>query len=118
MESYMHEGGPSDGFRFLEVNPNGGGIRDLFKYGVLGDVSSGVKFLDGSDSVGVGDVAADHRWVILVSVIVRRVVMFLGKPLEWTGILVELLLNLVSLNGGFLGLFCNTILGTVDFLFS
>ncbi|KAI4386901.1 hypothetical protein MLD38_004778 [Melastoma candidum] len=113
-EGDLLEGGvPSNGFHFLEVNPHTGGIRDLFKYWVFGDVISGAKFLDGSDPVGVGTDVVDHRWVILVSVMVRKVVMFFKKPLEWTGILVEFLLNLVSLNGGFLGLFCNFILGTV-----
>ncbi|KAI4386900.1 hypothetical protein MLD38_004778 [Melastoma candidum] len=113
-EGDLLEGGvPSNGFHFLEVNPHTGGIRDLFKYWVFGDVISGAKFLDGSDPVGVGTDVVDHRWVILVSVMVRKVVMFFKKPLEWTGILVEFLLNLVSLNGGFLGLFCNFILAQV-----
>lgn len=125
MEDNMHEEnrGANDmqleehnGFHFLEVHPHRGGIKDLIKYYVWGDIRSGVKFLEGSHSVRTGAVAADHKWVILVSIIARKIIMFFGKPLEWTGIVVEFLLNLISRNGGFLGLVCNVIRGTVDSL--
>lgn len=101
-----------DGLRYLIVRPEKGGIRDLFRYTVLADTDSGVRFLETSDEQVVGRVAADHRWVILVSIIARKVLAVFGKPLEWTGYLVDFILNLLSLNGDFTGLLFNFLRGT------
>lgn len=102
-----------DVFQYLVVNPHGGGVLDLLKYGVWGDTGSGVKFLESSKGGEfVGAVASDHRWVIVVSIIARRVIAFFGKPMEWTGFLVDFVLNLLSENGNFLGLIYNLIRGT------
>ncbi|KAI3409602.1 Lipase_3 domain-containing protein [Psidium guajava] len=101
-----------DVFQYLVVNPHGGGAHDLLRYGVWGDTRSGMKFLESSRrGEFVGAVASDHRWVIVVSIIARRVIAFFGKPMKWTGFLVDFVLNLLSENGGFLGLLYNFILG-------
>lgn len=106
-------GGGGGSFQYLIVNPHGGGVRDLLKYGVRGDARSGVKFLESSKGGEfVGAVVSDHRWVIVVSVIARRVIAFFGKPMQWTGFLVDFVLNLLSENGNFLGLLSNLIRGT------
>ncbi|KAF8029226.1 hypothetical protein BT93_E1787 [Corymbia citriodora subsp. variegata] len=103
-----------DAFQYLTVNPRGGGVRDLVKYGAWGDARSGVKFLESSKGDDfVGTVARDHRWVIVVSIIARRFIAFFRKPMEWTGFLVDFVLNLLSENGNFLGLLCNVIRGKV-----
>ncbi|KAH7546981.1 hypothetical protein FEM48_Zijuj01G0258700 [Ziziphus jujuba var. spinosa] len=102
-----------NGLRYLIVRPEKGGIRDLFRYTVLADIDCGVRFLESSDEKVVGRVAADHRWVIVVSLIVRKIIAVFGKPLEWTGYVVDFILNLLSLNGDFTGLLFNLLRGKV-----
>lgn len=93
---------------FLIVKPENGGILDLFKFLALNNQQSVAKFLEGSHGDGVvvfeEEVNGDNRWGIVVSIIARKVIKIFGKPLEWTGYLVEFILNLLSLNGNFLGL--------------
>lgn len=105
-------------FNFLIVNPENGGVLDLFRFLVFHDQESGAKFLRGGGGEvyllgdGGGDgTAADHRWVIVVSVLVRKILKALGKPMGWLGYLVEFILNLLSLNGNFLGLLLNFLQG-------
>ncbi|XP_009796494.1 triacylglycerol lipase OBL1 [Nicotiana sylvestris] len=123
--------------RFLIVSHKNGGIWDLVRFGVWGNKESGDKFLQYSaggggvleehlvradDSGGSGGggpggdsggEVPDHRWVIFVSIIVRKLIAIFGKPMEWTGYLVEFFLNLFSLNGNFLGLAYNILHGKV-----
>ncbi|XVF27167.1 hypothetical protein REPUB_Repub14bG0083200 [Reevesia pubescens] len=96
-----------DDFRYLIVRPENGGIWDLMKYSLLGNIKSGVKFLESSDQVLVGGVAADRRWVILVSIIARKIIHLFSKPMELTGYVVDFFLNLISQNGSLFGLFYN-----------
>ncbi|XP_041016415.1 triacylglycerol lipase OBL1 [Juglans microcarpa x Juglans regia] len=108
-------GGGQDGglLSYLIIRPEKGGIGDLYRYMVRDDIASGLRFLEGSDEGLVGKVAADHRWVILVSIIVRKIVAFFGKPMQWTGYAVDFFLNLLSLNGNLTGLLCNLLRGKV-----
>ena len=91
---------------FLIVSDEGGGVLDLFKFFVFNDAGSGSKFLgslqQNLDHGGVGD--SDHRWIIVVSILVRKIIKIAGKPMEWTGYFMEFILNLLSLNGNLLGL--------------
>ncbi|KAI3871245.1 hypothetical protein MKW98_015145 [Papaver atlanticum] len=102
--------------RYLIVRPEKGGIFNMSRYllrfdaanhdfietnnhgydGELVTVSRGISSNCGGGS-GQDD---DHRLVIIISIIVRKIIGVLGKPMEWMGYLVELLLNLLSLNGG------------------
>lgn len=103
-----------DGFdsSYLIVNPENGGIVDLLKYLLLGDISSGVKFLEAeAEAVLVGEEAADHRWVIVVSIIARKIIGSFAKPMEYTGFVVDFILNLLSQNGNILGLLYNLLHG-------
>ncbi|XP_039145466.1 triacylglycerol lipase OBL1-like [Dioscorea cayenensis subsp. rotundata] len=59
------------------------------------------------------DEDGDQRWVILVSIIIRKIIALFRKPMEWSGFIIEFLLNLISLNGGFLGLLINLLSGNV-----
>ncbi|XP_052181774.1 triacylglycerol lipase OBL1 [Diospyros lotus] len=113
---------PSPGsLRYLIVRPENGGIRDLFKLLVSPDYGgSAAKFLESSDedavadeSSGGGAVAADHRWVIFVSILVRKIIAVFGKPMEWTGYFFEFLLNLLAGNAGLSGLLWNLLRGKV-----
>ncbi|KAJ7963377.1 Lipase [Quillaja saponaria] len=116
----LDDGFSSDnGLRYLIVRPDKGVIWDIFRYMVLGDIASGMRFLEsnceneeGTDSM-VGRVAADHRSGILVVVIVRKIVAVIAKPMEWTGYFVDFLLNLLCENGYFFGLMYNLFLGKV-----
>ncbi|KAL4290780.1 hypothetical protein GQ457_14G007750 [Hibiscus cannabinus] len=109
-------GSASDGFRYLIVRPEKGGFWDLLSYSLWGDIDSGVKFLESSDDRGAvlaGGEAADLRWVILFSIVTRKIIHFLAKPMELTGYGVEFFLNLLSQNGSIFGLFFNLLKGDV-----
>ncbi|KAK4361730.1 hypothetical protein RND71_016971 [Anisodus tanguticus] len=102
---------------FLIVNHESGGILDLVRFGVWGNKESGDKFLQYSTGGVVEQLpraeVPDHRWVIVVSILVRKLIALFGKPMEWIGYLVEFILNLFSLNGNFFGLFYNILHGKV-----
>ncbi|XP_050285071.1 triacylglycerol lipase OBL1 [Quercus robur] len=103
----------SSRLKYLIIRPEKGGIGDLYRYLVWADLASGLSFLEGSDQELVERVAADHRWVILVSLILRKFIAFFAKPLEWTGYAFDFFLNLLSLNHNLLGLLSNLLQGKV-----
>ncbi|KAM5579731.1 triacylglycerol lipase OBL1 [Rosa sericea] len=109
-----HDIDGDDQFRYLIVRPEKGGLLDLAKYTVLGDTGSGVRFLEGSDEQVLGGVAEAQRWVIVVSIIARKILALFGKPMEWTGYVVDFILNLLSLNGNLSGLLSHVVHGTVE----
>ncbi|KAL3652363.1 hypothetical protein CASFOL_002044 [Castilleja foliolosa] len=80
----------SENFNFLIVSHENGGFRDLFKFLVYNDRESEMK---------------------MVGIIVIKV---FGKPMEWFGYIVEFILNLLSLNGNFLGLLSKILHGNVS----
>ncbi|XP_057797061.1 triacylglycerol lipase OBL1 [Salvia miltiorrhiza] len=111
---------------FLIVSDENGGVLDLFKFLVFNDGGSGAKFLETCGSLqekllgdddgggGGGEVTPDHRWVIVVSILVRKLIKVVGKPMQWSGYVVEFILNLLSLNGNFLGLMFRILQGNVE----
>lgn len=115
-----------DDFSYLIVQPEIGRITDLLTYGIFGNKASGAKFLHSShqhiiqeelSSVGgsgqePGE-SPDHRWVIIVSIIMRKLIKIFDKPMEWTGYVVDFILNLLSLNGNLLGFLANLLQGKV-----
>lgn len=110
----------SDISRYLIVRPQNGGITDLFRFLVSADKASAAKFLEASDGDTFaaellggddGGITPEHRWVIFVSIIVRKILSVFGKPMEWSGCLFEFFLNFLSENGGLLGLLCNLLQG-------
>ncbi|KAL0554340.1 hypothetical protein IC582_008259 [Cucumis melo] len=102
-----------DDFRYLVVRPEKGGIRDVFRCWVWPDGDGGRRFFESSEE-GVFDAkVSGSRWIIVVSVLIRKVIAILGKPLEWTGNVVEFTLNLLSMNANLLGLLCNIVRGEV-----
>ncbi|CAN1169033.1 Triacylglycerol lipase OBL1 [Linum perenne] len=116
--------------RYLIVRPEKGGMIDLLRSALWGsDVVSGM-FLDVSslqmDAADIDDddgddgvyntssssMSSSPSWVILVSIIARKIISSLGKPMEYAGYMFEFFLNLLSLNGGsFFGLLLNFVLG-------
>lgn len=103
--------------RYLIVHPENGGVRDLLSYSVRGDKQCFNKFLETNFNVreippGGGEmINDDHRFVIMVSIVIRKILSFLAKPMHWIGCLVDFLLNLMSQNGNLLGLLYNVIHG-------
>ncbi|KAL4584513.1 hypothetical protein LXL04_009116 [Taraxacum kok-saghyz] len=108
-----------DNFRYLVVQPENGGLTDLLRYGIWGNKASGAKFFESSDEgtlheelpVGGDRETPAHRWVIIVSIVMRKLIKFFGKPMEWTGYVVDFILNLLSFNGGLLSLLFNFLQG-------
>ncbi|KAK6911786.1 Fungal lipase-like domain [Dillenia turbinata] len=103
---------------YLIVRPEKVGIWGLFGFLVRG--TGGFGFLERSETssstvLGGGVEAADddYRWVIVVSIVVRKIMAILGKPLEWTGYAFEFLLNLFSVNGGLPGLLYNLLFAKI-----
>ncbi|KAH7565637.1 hypothetical protein JRO89_XS09G0238000 [Xanthoceras sorbifolium] len=109
----------NDGFEYLIVRPEKGGTVDLVRYMLWGDLSSGVRFLESSseeylaEQLVFGDYAADNRWILVVSILVRKIIALLRKPMEYTGYAVEFILNLLSLNANLSGLIYNLFHGKV-----
>lgn len=102
---------PSGGFRYLIVKPENGGIIDLVRGLVRGHDATSLNFMESSDMGLMEALAVDHRWVIFVSVIARKIIAVFGKPMEWTGCSVEFLLNLFSHNGSLPTLLYNLLHG-------
>ncbi|CAD5323047.1 unnamed protein product [Arabidopsis thaliana] len=100
---------PGQVSNYLIVRPHRGGYIDLFRYGVRDDQTSKAKFLEMPDNrewstITIDEEAEDHRWVIVVSILVRKIIRLLRTPMEFTGFVVDFFLNLFSANGGFFGL--------------
>lgn len=103
---------------FLIVKPENGGIWDLVRLllgGVREEISA--KFLEYSYADGDGgggggrDEVDDHRWVIFVSILVRKILKVFKKPMEWSGYFLEFFINLFSLNDNLFGLLHNFLHG-------
>ncbi|CAN4085090.1 unnamed protein product [Withania somnifera] len=106
--------------RFLIVNHEAGGIFDLIRFVVSGNSDKFLQYSDGGvveelrlTDDGGGGVVPDHRWIIFVSIIVRKLIGIFGKPMEFIGYILEFILNLLSLNDNFFGLFYNILHGKV-----
>ncbi|GMH16059.1 hypothetical protein Nepgr_017900 [Nepenthes gracilis] len=102
-------------FKYLIIRPEAAGIGDLWRFMTRGGGGGRgvVKFLESSDDKVTinGGMTADHRWVIVVSVIIRKMISLFATPMELTGYLVDFVLNLLSLNGNLVGLFFNFLQG-------
>ncbi|MFS7974686.1 hypothetical protein Hanom_Chr09g00871631 [Helianthus anomalus] len=107
------------GERYLIVQPANGGITDLLRYGIFNNKASGSKFLlqHQQQQQQLDDDDDDKRFVIIVSIIMRKLIKVFGKPMEWTGYVVDFILNLLSLNGGLLPLFANLFQGSIFLIY-
>lgn len=80
-----------DCFGYLIVRPEKGGVWDWMKYLLWGDLESGLRFLESSDRGSVpvasgagGGEEVDDRWIIIVSIVVRKLLGLCSKPMELT----------------------------------
>ncbi|XP_052200854.1 triacylglycerol lipase OBL1-like [Diospyros lotus] len=53
-----------------------------------------------------------RRWLLFVSVLAQKLLLYLEKPMSWTGYIVEMWLNLLSSNGGLGMLLLNLLKGS------
>lgn len=106
-----------DDFRYLVVRPEKGGIGDVFRCWVWPDGDVGRRFFEISEEGVISAMVSGRRWVIVVSIIIRKIIAILAKPLEWTGNVVEFILNLLSMNGNLSGLLCNIVRGAGPYAF-
>ncbi|KAK9131567.1 hypothetical protein Sjap_012054 [Stephania japonica] len=105
------------GFRYEIVRPERGRLADVLRWVLLSDNQAADRFLEtnNKDSSSSRRSSCDdddddkRRWVMMMSVIVRKMISAMAKPMEWSGWAVEYLLNLLSLNGQLLGLLYNLI---------
>ncbi|KAK0595758.1 hypothetical protein LWI29_009727 [Acer saccharum] len=118
----MAKSDENNGFEYLIVRPERGRTVDLVRYMLWGDIMSGVSFLETSSDEYLAEqvqlaadhpVPADRRLIIVASILVRKIVALLRKPLEYTGYAVEFILNLLSLNANLSGLIYNLFHGKV-----
>ncbi|OIW17237.1 hypothetical protein TanjilG_27434 [Lupinus angustifolius] len=114
--------------QYLIVRPEKGTIWNLLHFSLFGHIPSFSRFIDTKllhennsnndkeeqeeTSSLVGPIH-DHRWIILVSVLVRKIIGFFAKPMKLFGFLVDFVLNLLSHNGNLLGLLHNIIHGQI-----
>uniref|UniRef100_A0A2N9H0Q2 Fungal lipase-type domain-containing protein n=1 Tax=Fagus sylvatica TaxID=28930 RepID=A0A2N9H0Q2_FAGSY len=70
------------------------------------------KFVDCSEGTGT-DENFKRRWLIFVSILAQKFLLFVAKPLAFVGSVIEMWLNLVSINRSFFALFKNVLRGNV-----
>ncbi|TKY70578.1 Lipase protein [Spatholobus suberectus] len=68
------------------------------------------KFVD-CHAGGAVEESFRHRWLIFVSVVLQKLLVLIAKPLAFFGNCVELLVNLLVLNGGFFRIVINFLTG-------
>ncbi|XP_020985765.1 triacylglycerol lipase OBL1 [Arachis duranensis] len=64
-----------------------------------------------SHAEGEVDESFGHRWLIFISILAQKLLQLMAKPLAFFGICVELLINLIALNGGIFYIIFNFIRG-------
>lgn len=79
------------------MRPEKGGFVELFRYAFLGRDFH--RFVDDDLVSSSFDYNWSWRWVILVSILVRKFISFFAIPIYWTGFFLYFFLNLLSLNG-------------------
>ncbi|KAL1824307.1 hypothetical protein DCAR_0312363 [Daucus carota subsp. sativus] len=95
---------------YMLLNSENLGFIDLF-YIVLSKDLKNRKFIDCSE--GAREESSSRRWIIFASIVAQKLLFFLAKPLARFGSKVEYWLNLISSNGGFVGLVQNFLRGRV-----
>jgi hypothetical protein len=70
------------------------------------------------DSNAEGDVEGSFRgrWLIFISIVLQKLLLYIAKPLNKFGSCVEMLINLISLNGGITMIIFNFLSGLLIFL--
>ncbi|KAJ6791989.1 Uncharacterized protein M6B38_242570 [Iris pallida] len=96
---------------YLVLNPNEGGMLDLVHLLCSGRVC-GTGSFECSDGMVISEMR--HRWIIFISLLAQRVLLFLSSPLSWCGSFFTLWMNLLWDNGSIGTLFCNFCRGKME----
>ncbi|XP_074303597.1 triacylglycerol lipase OBL1 isoform X2 [Silene latifolia] len=104
------------GSKFIQINLNNNNNNNNTITNIITITNNNITITNNSsnyyegfneDYRGLFEGGKDHRWVIVVSVIMMKLLRLFSKPLKWFGYLVDFLLNLFILNGDFLGFVFN-----------
>ncbi|GKU98949.1 hypothetical protein SLEP1_g11883 [Rubroshorea leprosula] len=99
---------------YMLLKPNELKFMDLFHILFSSDIQKG-KFMDCSHSSPTREVDSfRHRWIIFISIVAQKFLMFMAKPIAGMGWLLEKWLNLLHSNGNFGRLLVNLVRGNVE----
>ncbi|XP_061340782.1 triacylglycerol lipase OBL1-like [Gastrolobium bilobum] len=105
MASNENKGFPNS---YMFLKPEDARFRDLLH--VLYSRNLGNrKFVDSHE--GSMEESFRQRWLIFVSLMVQKILLFVKTPLSFFGTCVEMLVNMVALNGGFFMMLINLLTG-------
>ncbi|KAK7338188.1 hypothetical protein VNO77_18790 [Canavalia gladiata] len=109
IDKYKDEDDSNLSWRYLILSPQNGGVWELMRYALLGDSHSFCRFVDTNyDNVpSLVSPVPHHRWIIFLSILLRKIIAFFAKPMDWIGCFLDFLLNLLSQNANFFGLLYN-----------
>ena len=94
---------------YMLLNPEEVRFFDLIHILFSSDIEKR-KFVDCSEGTGT-DENFKRRWLIFVSILAQKFLLFVAKPLAFVGSVIEMWLNLVSINRSFFALFKNVLRG-------
>ncbi|KAI8549929.1 hypothetical protein RHMOL_Rhmol06G0063400 [Rhododendron molle] len=93
---------------YLELKPHHASLLDLVRVLFSSHKSlSRAKFVETSDANHLKSL--ELRWIVFISLLVQKLLLYLKKPVARTGYVIEMGLNLLSSNGGFCQLLLNIV---------
>ncbi|TXG52424.1 hypothetical protein EZV62_021593 [Acer yangbiense] len=92
--------------KYLFLKPKEATLFDLIRLLYSSNLEE-TRFVEFSDQADRHINNFRRRWLIFISVVAQKVLLFMRIPLAIVGYVLELCLNLLSSNGGFLGLLFN-----------
>jgi len=98
------------------LKPEEAGYFDLLRVLIFRNISQR-KFVESHADDDLNETLG-HRWLIFISILAQKLLQLMAKPLSLFGACVELLINLIALNGGVFWLVPNFIRGLSLFLTS
>lgn len=93
----------------LIIRPENGGILDVLRF--LFFSRKGHSFIDYLEHVEDRNDTFDRRWFITVSILARKFLHLVAKPMAFVGACMEFMLNLFSNNGGLRGIMFRVLTG-------
>ncbi|XP_058777986.1 triacylglycerol lipase OBL1-like [Vicia villosa] len=97
---------------YMILNPEDAHFFDIFHILFSRNIGHR-KFVD---SNAEGDVEGSFRgrWLIFISIVLQKLLLFIAKPLAKLGSCVEMLINLIPLNGGIIAIIINFFSGHLE----
>ncbi|KAK3218967.1 hypothetical protein Dsin_012937 [Dipteronia sinensis] len=94
---------------YMVLNPDEVGLFDLINMLFSSNMEKR-KFVDSSE---VEEQDFWRRWIMFISIVVQRLLLFFAKPMSIFGLAIEFFLNLLSINGNLASLLLNLVQGKV-----